>query len=196
MGKAKKVIFISGTWSDAKPDHKYWWQFRRDTLATEVVMLGFELITPQFRWNSKLMVFGWVPWPRKNHWKNAGQKLLNYCRANKAENAVICSHSHGGQIVGHAIAAGLRPALWISLAMPYRPSTPVPPDDVRRINIVGTRDKWVHLGQIGNGRFDFDLKGVQPDTANRVLRGETHHSVVEVKTWNKWSLWDYLGDVI
>lgn len=216
------IVPVGGTWSQSSRERDWW---RPDSVwvanlrNAELALLdGAE----PFEWSSALAISDHDP-----AWRTAGLALKWYVdarldqetaatmelRLGRPPSVELVAHSHGGQVVAHALAAGLRVKRVVTVGTPVR--LDVADEWARgRVNIA---QDWTHIWTEEVVRpFDpdaqpYQLLGSLPsglpsisglydiprvfDAATRNIKIEpptTHHGLMFGPLWNEHDLWQYL----
>lgn len=193
-----KVIAVAGTWAWKSPwwkDGSPFWDYmaRHDIEPMRAGRLPFE-------WSTDL-ADSWKFWKkRRSDWEAGGAALLYYVDAADIapSDTVVIAHSHGGQVVFHAAARGLKIDRLITVATPVRADM-AETIAAARPNI----RRWMHLcdaesdrtafwGAFGDRRIGNVREFTQADRVVRVKR--IGHSTL-LNDYDKFPLWDTTGAV-
>jgi hypothetical protein len=149
---APAVILVSGTWGAGYGRNRDWWRPGSEFSAM-LTRGGYPLLsdTEPFVWSTNVDGVGAL----NLDWETAGWALKWYveAKAKRARPSVI-AHSHGGQVVAYAAAAGARFDAVLTVATPVRQDLDGQYRDLR----AATR-QWVHISTDEKAGIGWQLLG-------------------------------------
>ena len=113
------VVPVGGTWSQEAGAHD-WWR-PASVWVANLRNAGLSLLdaAEPFQWSAALAIdAGQDPL-----WRTSGLALKWYCQAKtmmRTEELTVVAHSHGGNVLAFALAAGLRLRRALTVGMPVR----------------------------------------------------------------------------
>jgi len=128
------VLLIAGTHGREQT----WWR-AESPFARELMRQGVILLDPAdpFTWTTELDgIVG-----ENKVWKDAGDKLRLYAQAKGQARVSVVAHSHGGNVVAYAAAAGLVIDRLITVATPVRGDLAAEYGELRQ----AVQTVWIHL---------------------------------------------------
>lgn len=194
-----RYVAIPGTWGWRDRDDDRAWFREGSPFDREARRAGLYPLRPYpFLWTTRVNGIEWwrrwlavvLPerWETGDHvdWQAGAHALRTYCEAEDFCADVMIAHSHGGQVLAYAVAAGwIRPQLIVTVSTPPR-------RDMRRLYVNarmgldrhGGRwrhvyatggDWWQRLGVSGDGGLNFGGVGPMPAAhENYPLDGAGH----------------------
>lgn len=180
-----RYVAVPGTWGWRDRDDPAAWFRAGSPFAAEVRVLGIAPLRAEpFLWTTRIngtegwrRWFSWVipaSWERGDHldWQAGAEALRYYCEADAAPDVVV-AHSHGGQLVAYAIAAGyVTPRLLVTVSTPPRGDMQDVYEAARvaldarggrwRHLHAATLDFWQRAGVGGDGRVNLRGVGAMP----------------------------------
>ena len=194
-----KLVEVFGTKGWTKDPRRSWWP-NDSPFNAFMRRQGFELARPYrpFYWTGGLD--GVPVFANGNDWEAGRENFIDYCEALPYEWRNVIGHSHGGQIILGAAAAGLQLRSVILIGTPVRKEVEekIAPEAVKNIgrclHLVDARfDKMGLLGAVLDRRISFrrtfDVDGID----SRKVKGIGHSGLLyEPKLFEKWLEHDWL----
>jgi pimeloyl-ACP methyl ester carboxylesterase len=193
------VVLIPGTWGEKRGETD-WWRLG-SVWNANLRNAGLALLDPTeaFEWSTALAISdGTDP-----TWRTAGLALKWYCEAKGPgfKALSLIAHSHGGQVVAHALASGLHVHRVITVATPVRQDM----QDVWALARPHIEDAWTHLyteeegepmqylGSLPLGHAEDFTRSMPLATKNiEVVPAVSHHAMMwPGDPWNRMNLWQY-----
>lgn len=133
-----RVVTVAGTWGAGYGRNGDWWR-PGSAFVSMLAEAGVSLVDGEdpFAWSTGIDGID----GQNLTWQTAGRALKWYCEAKVRRDRVsVVAHSHGGQVVAYAAAAGARFETVITVASPVREDLDLQYQALRRQS-----RRWIHI---------------------------------------------------